>query len=418
VLMDWKMPVMDGVETVKQLQIKHLNRLPAVIMVTAYGRDEAVSSAEQTGAALKTVLTKPVTPSTLLEAIGEALGAGVPMETRAAERAEIGVEAMSRLSGARVLLVEDNDLNQELASDLLGKARMEVVVANHGREALDILARDTRFDGILMDCQMPVLDGYEATREIRRNPAFATMPIIAMTANAMAGDREKVLAAGMNDHIAKPFNLDDMFSTLARWIRPRESGSFPGIDTRAGLATTMNNEKLYTRLLIKFREGQKDFATRFGDAQTRSDNDTMLLAAHTLKGTAGSIGAKGVAAVAGELESACRDGLPVENALASVLTELRPVIDGLATLRESAEPVRPAVSLDPDQIRIVMTRLERLLLDSDSEAAGVVEELARAVTGTALAAPVSRAATAIGKYDFDRALEWLAEVDTAMKAVN
>ena len=418
VLMDWKMPVMDGVETVKQLQIKHLYKLPAVIMVTAYGRDEAVSSAEQTGAQLKTVLTKPVTPSTLLEAIGEALGAGVPVETRAHERAEIGVDAMARLSGARVLLVEDNDLNQELASDLLAKARVEVVVAGNGREALDILARDTRFDGILMDCQMPVMDGYEATREIRKNPAFATMPVIALTANAMAGDREKVLAAGMNDHVAKPFNLDEMYGTLAKWLRPRESGAFPGIDTRAGLATTMNNEKLYTRLLVKFREGQKEFASRFRDAQSRSDHDAMLLEAHTLKGTSASIGAKGVAAVAGALEAACRDGAPVDDLFTNVVAELQRVIEGLATVRENVEPARPVLAVDPEHIRTVMTQLERLLLDSDSEAATVIEELARAVSGTALAAPVGRAAIAIGKYDFDRALEWLAEIDSAMKAVN
>ncbi|HET9765510.1 MAG TPA: response regulator, partial [Thermoanaerobaculia bacterium] len=220
VLMDWKMPVMDGVQTVQRLEELLPHQSPAVIMVTAYGRDEALGSANQRGVALRSVLTKPVTPSTLLEAIGEALGKGVVVETRAQLRAEVDAEVMAKIAGSRVLLVEDNDLNQELALGLLRQAGMEAVVANNGQEALDVLARDDRFDGVLMDCQMPVMDGYAATREIKQNPALAAIPVIAMTANAMAGDREKALEAGMCDHIAKPIDVRAMFATFAKWIRP------------------------------------------------------------------------------------------------------------------------------------------------------------------------------------------------------
>ena len=163
-------------------------------------------------------------------------------------------------------MVEDNELNQELATELLRGAGIEVVVANHGREALDILAGDHRFDGILMDCQMPVMDGFTAAREIRRNAGLADLPIIAMTANVMAGDREKILAAGMVDHIAKPIDTDRMFETIARWITPARPTAavanvaaasslvtfeLRGIDTAAGLATTMNNHALYLSLLLK-----------------------------------------------------------------------------------------------------------------------------------------------------------------------
>ena len=123
-------------------------------------------------------------------------------------------------SGARLLLVEDNDMNQELATELLQQAGMTVVIANNGQESLDILAKDAAFDGVLMDCQMPVMDGYTATREIRKNPAFKELPIIAMTANAMAGDREKVIEAGMSDHIAKPLNVAEMYATIAKWVKP------------------------------------------------------------------------------------------------------------------------------------------------------------------------------------------------------
>ncbi len=222
-LMDWKMPVMDGVETVRQMRSGALSKVPTVIMVTAFGREEALSSAAERSVGLSTVLTKPVTPSTLLEAIGEVLGKGLEVVTRSEARADGQQESMAQLKGARVLLAEDNDMNQELAMELLASAGMEVVLAVNGQEALDILAKDSRFDGVLMDCQMPVMDGYTATHAIRANPAWRDIPIIAMTANAMATDREKVLQAGMCDHIAKPLNVATMFATMARWIKPRQA---------------------------------------------------------------------------------------------------------------------------------------------------------------------------------------------------
>ncbi|QTN28690.1 PAS domain S-box protein [Rhodoferax sp. AJA081-3] len=249
VLMDWKMPVMDGVETVRQLQHEHLSQVPTVIMVTAYGRDEAMGNAQQRGVMLHTVLTKPVTASTLLEAIGETLGKGLVIETRSSEKAGTHSEAMAKLAGARVLLVEDNEMNQELAMELLANAGMAVVLATNGQEAVDILAKDPQFDGVLMDCQMPVMDGYAATREIRKNPAFKDLPIVAMTANAMTGDREKVMEAGMWDHIAKPLNVGEMFATIAKWIKPR-SGE------------TLNTpEFIATEAINTGATGQKDLKT-------------------------------------------------------------------------------------------------------------------------------------------------------------
>ena len=429
VLMDWKMPAMDGVETVKRLQQTHLHKLPAVIMVTAYGRDEALGSAEQSGAALKSVLTKPVTPSTLLEAIGNALGAGVPVETRAHARADISLEAMAKLAGARVLLVEDNDLNQELARDLLRKANVEVVVAQDGQEALDVLEQDARFDGILMDCQMPVMDGYEATRRIRKMPKVATLPIIAMTANAMAGDREKVIEAGMVDHVPKPFVVASMYSTLAKWIHPatRKAALQPrqpsnaadsfralaGIDVRAGMARAMNDEKLYTRLLVKFREGQQRFVEEFRDALSNDDREKAMRAAHTLKGNAASIGALGVASAAAELEKACLQRAPsaaLDSLLDAAASALSPVIGGLADIAEHRH-AGPARSVDPVRVRTVAAKLGALLADSDSEAADLAEELEDLVRGTALMSGASRVAAATAAFDFDKAIEALRAFD-------
>ncbi|MES2583522.1 MAG: response regulator [Pseudomonadota bacterium] len=456
VLMDWKMPAMDGVETVRQLREEHLIHVPTIIMVTAYGREDALGSAQQRGVKLDTVLTKPVTASTLLEAIGETLGKGLVVETRSSEKAVTHNEAMAQLAGARVLLVEDNEMNQELALELLANAGVEVVLANHGQEALDILAKDSRFDGVLMDCQMPVMDGYEATRTIRQNPAFKDLPILAMTANAMAGDREKVLEAGMWDHIAKPLNVGEMFATIAKWIRPQSAeaqsapesiadtpantgaagqnglkvsgattpadfAALPGIDSVAGLATTMDNPKLYTRLLIKFRDSQGDFANLFAAARTDADPTAAARAAHTLKGTAGNIGAKGVQAAAADLEHALManaEPADIEPLLARTLQQLAPVIAGLQAL--DAPPAAPAkgatpqaaAAVDTPQVLAARQRLEHLLQSSDADAADAADALAELVHGTPLAATLKRVAKAIAEFDFDAALAALQTGET------
>ncbi len=431
VLMDWKMPVMDGVETVQHLQDEQLNKIPSVIMVTAYGREEALSSADQRGVQLKTVLTKPVNASTLLEAIGEVLGRGIVIETRASERADDHVDVMAQLNGARLLLVEDNDMNQELATELLEQAGITVVIANNGQESLDILAKDPAFDGVLMDCQMPVMDGYTATREIRKNPAFKELPIIAMTANAMAGDKEKVIEAGMWDHIAKPLNVAEMYATIAKWVKPAgtiiETSTaapaqqqpvdglppLPGIDVTAGLATTMNNHKLYTRMLIKFRDSQGKFNELFAAARQDSDPMAAERAAHTLKGTAGNIGAKGVQAAAGELEQACHAGTvdAIDALLATVLAELEPVVCGLQQVGAGeAAAANAALMIPREEVQAALDRLAVLLGDNDSAAGDLLGELLDKIAATPQARALKPVADAINNYDFDEALEKLKKV--------
>jgi len=181
-------------------------------------------------------------------------------ESRSQDKSDNMAEAVERLAGCRVLLVEDNAMNQELAMELLENAGMTVALANNGQEALDILAGDTAFNGILMDCQMPVMDGYTATREIRKNPLFKDTPIIAMTANAMAGDKEKVVEAGMNDHIAKPLDVGQMFATLAKWILPENGAALSATaesDPVSSAAAELDMDKvqpLLDRLAIQLAE--------------------------------------------------------------------------------------------------------------------------------------------------------------------
>ncbi|MRW94826.1 response regulator [Duganella sp. FT80W] len=432
VLMDWKMPGMDGIETVSRLRAAGLERLPAVIMVTAYGREEALSSAAGRGVDMQLVLTKPVTPSTLLEAVGLALGKGAVVETRAVGKHQQNTEAMARLNGARVLLVEDNDMNQELANELLIRAGVEVVVANHGQEALDILARDMRFDGILMDCQMPVLDGYDTTRALRNIPAFDALPVIAMTANTMEGDHEKVLEAGMQDHISKPINVGDMYTTMARWIKPAygkrhaptanaatitQTSSqilhLPGVDTRAGLAISMNDFSLYRRLLLKFSDSQANFADTFGAALVDPDATAATRAAHTLKGMAGTIGAAAVQASAQSLENACAQGEPsvkLQQLATVVLCELNSVIDGIRALdvtKPTAEPTAVA-AIDLTALEKHAQMLKALLAESDSAAVDVWESHLD-MFRSAWPQHWKRIQTGLSDFDLDAALAALEE---------
>jgi PAS domain S-box-containing protein len=454
VLCDWRMPGMDGITVIDRLR-RQARKAPAIVLCTAFGRDEAAEAARARDVVLGPVITKPVAPSALLEVVGHALGRTVEVENRDEARAASSAEAMAALRGARVLLVEDNELNQELAVELLSNAGVHVEVAGNGQEALDKLASSSAspFDGVLMDCQMPVMDGYTATRILRANPAWADLPVIAMTANVMSGDRERAIEAGMVAHIAKPIDVAEMFATMARFIRPRDDASAPaagarsapstpaamslpsaptpapstglpspigpvraalaalrGVDAAAGLATTMGNERLYLRLLERFREAAAGFGVAFRVALSDDDKAAPERMAHTLKGTAGNIGARGVQRAAEALEAACRAGDALVEPLAAVedaLREVMPGLDAVAIVAAAPAAPTPAVSAGPppslDVLRDIARRLASLLAASDVEAADVAHELAALSEGTPWGAETERIARLAGEFDFDGA---------------
>jgi signal transduction histidine kinase/DNA-binding response OmpR family regulator len=338
VLLDWRMPRMDGIECLARLsQAGGRHAPPTVLMVTAFGRDQAERQLQARGLQVAALLPKPVTPSALLDACVTVLGCHAAPPRRSEQRKELLQARQASLAGARVLLVEDNAINQELACGLLERAGIAVTVAADGSQALDALERAT-FDAVLMDCQMPVMDGYEATRALRRRPALADLPVIAMTANAMAGDREKVLAAGMNDHVAKPFHVDELFATLARWVRPMAAPAAgpvaapSGLDRCAGLAAVDGNEALYRRLLAMFREREADFEARLRDACARGDTAAALRSAHDLKSVSGTLGMPALQQAAAALEAACgrgASGAALEPLLADVARHLDPLLQDL-----------------------------------------------------------------------------------------
>ena len=222
VFIDWKMPDMDGIETSNRIHdLIAPTQLPVIIMATAYNRDDALGLARKSG--IRNVMTKPLSPSTLLNVLVDIFGRGLPeKESKLKNAHEMAV--VKELAGSRILLAEDNEVNQLVASRILKNAGLVVEIANNGLEAVEMV-KTKPYDLVLMDIQMPEMDGITATREIRGLAEFQDLPIVAMTAHAMSGDRELSLSAGMNDHINKPINLQELFSTLAKWLR-KKPGSY------------------------------------------------------------------------------------------------------------------------------------------------------------------------------------------------
>ncbi|SIQ46389.1 two-component system, unclassified family, sensor histidine kinase and response regulator [Aromatoleum tolulyticum] len=362
VLLDWQMPELDGVLAARAIGLLGLPRLPVRIVVTAYGREDVARAA--VGAGVDDILLKPVTASALFDTAIRLLDGALrpPRPHAAAGEAPADLAA---IRGARLLLVEDNELNQEVASELLGAAGLRVDIAGNGAEAVQRV-QQAAYDLVLMDMQMPVMDGVTATRAIRRLPACADLPIVAMTANAMAGDREQCIEAGMNDHIAKPIQPDRLWAALLRWISPRgaadgaagTSGApaapsaaprailarlrrVPGLDPDLGVRRLMGKEDFYLSLLRKFVTGYGDFTARLDAALAGGDLAAAERLAHSLKGLAGQIGATVLQEVAAELERNLHAGCPaadIDEARDRAARALADLIEALSQALPASAP--------------------------------------------------------------------------------
>jgi CheY-like chemotaxis protein len=432
-LTDWQMPGMDGIEFARRALALPPEERPCVLLVTAYARDEALKAAE--GVPLAGVLNKPVTPSTLLDTIGRALGQDTPALGVVRQSAQVLEQAQRHLAGARVLLVEDQPMNMELACDLLQRAGLQVVTAHHGEEALTILARDRDFDGVLMDCQMPVMDGYETARRIRADDRLKHLPIVAMTASAMASDRDRVLESGMNDHITKPLDLPQMFTIMARWITPRSPalplpaspvppaplGHAPTLNTADGLNRCMGNLDLYRRLLKGFAKTQAGMQDQLDQALAGAQWEALQGHAHALKGLAGNIGAEALAAAAEALETELRlpliDGASEQIAqrVAQLSEQLRLTLNDVQQLVQGHN----ATALtepppDTDALRPHLAELRRLMQQHEAQARSVMDALRHDLPGVAHWPESADVAHALQQYDFDDALRALDRWEAAL----
>jgi PAS domain S-box-containing protein len=428
VLMDWQMPGMDGVEAIKQVRASaNLAEVPAFIMVTGYSRDELIQRTSDL--ALKGLLIKPVSPSTLFDAIVKALGT----EAGATHAADTHADtAMQSLDSLRVLLVEDNVVNQELAVDLLTGVGVNIDVSQNGAEAVDQVQRE-RYDAVLMDCQMPVMDGFEATRRIRAS-GLRELPIIAMTANAMAGDRDRCLAAGMNDHVAKPIDVRELFGALRRWARrpaangqghaPDDGDVAPlppvSIDRDGALRRLGGNEKLVAKMFVRFRETQSDVATRIREAIARGDAEGAMREAHTLKGLAGNIGANDVAGMAGKLEQSMKAN--DEKGMKLTLGELDRHMQALSQYlslpigSEAKAEQGSGAPLNQAALTSALGRIVELIDGNETEALSAVEQILPQLAAIGQSAPGRQLAALLAQYDFDAAADVVGRISTALAA--
>ena len=319
----------------------------------------------------------------------------------------------AELRGKRVLLVEDNEVNREMAEEILRAAGLEVDTAVNGIEAVELATGG--YDAILMDCNMPVMDGFEATRRIRATGA--KVPILAMTASVLLGDRELCTAAGMDDHVAKPIDIAELYGKLAKWIvgaaglpapAALPPGS-PGVATLArdaAIARLGGNSDMYQRLLGRFREDQAAAATRIGAALADGDRHTAQRHAHTLKGLAGNIGAEALMAAAAAAERALGGDAPVEELLATLTTELDAV---LATIdgRPAMANMPPGEELDAAHFAVGMGDLYRLLRNDDALAVQRLEQLRPTLAKRLANDELERIARAVARYEFESAAEQL-----------
>jgi two-component system, sensor histidine kinase and response regulator len=351
VFLDWRMePGMDGVETALSLADMDLRPAPKPIMVTSYGRAEVIEAAHAAG--IVHTLVKPVAPSQLRATALRALRGDEAWGGADPDGGSLMAGLQLRpIQGASILVVEDNELNQQVATELLGDAGFHVDVAENGHIGVDKVDAGT-YDLVLMDMQMPVMDGLDATRHIRLLEGRADLPIVAMTANAMAGDRERCLAAGMNDYVAKPIDPAALFGTLLRHIAPAERPlpdklapaggeaedregrrsleSIVGLDVGAALERMAGKRSFYIKLLGKFCTGeQADAVAAVRGHLAAGRREEAVRAAHSLKGVGGTLGAVEVYKRAQALETAVRDeGAPadIETLLAAVQEEMRRLI--------------------------------------------------------------------------------------------
>jgi CheY-like chemotaxis protein len=428
VFLDWQMPGMDGIEVARRLQARPLKRQPKMIMVTAFGREEVLKEASEAG--VKDVLIKPVSPSMLFDCLMSMLGEAPGRRRSSTEAPTQSAENLASIKGARILLVEDNDLNQEVATELLRDAGFIVDVADNGEIALQKV-QQASFDLVLMDMQMPVMDGLSATREMRKLPEFATLPIIAMTANVQASDRQRCTDAGMNDHLAKPIDPELLWQCLLRWIKPRTSlpvesdttvaakasskddglaipEHVAGLDTEAGLRRVLGKKPLYLSMLRRFAAGQKTAVAQLLAALAQDDLATAERLAHTTKSTAGSIGALEIQALAAAVEHGLAHGEPRQAVLAHVQALEQPLAALVSALAQALpeEVAHARVSVDPVKLKEICDRLASLLAYDDAAAVDVVSEHAD-VLDTAFPTHYPALENAVKMFDFEAALQAL-----------
>jgi signal transduction histidine kinase/DNA-binding response OmpR family regulator len=436
IILDLQLTGIDGIEFVREIKAQpEIYQTPIIIMVTAFGREDVIRQAHDLG--LNDFLVKPIIQSTLLDAILNAFSKDIAVRSKTLPDIPSQPEEFPELAGTKILVVEDNEINQEVTQGLIELTGAKVDLASNGEEAIACL-RKRRYDIVLMDIQMPVMDGLEATRKIRKSRAkYRDTIIIAMTAQAMKDDYEKSKKAGLNDHVTKPIDPQVLYSTLSKWIKPVDRGDptteppmsdkpeqeftdLPGIDTQAGLQRMGGDHKRYHKLLLMFLTKHAGIVDEIEEALEAEDEENAIRLAHTLKGVAGNISAQGVLADAQRLESTLKgvDDEQLRDRLSAVRESLKTVLSSIKTLegeitkQQPADPPVATQTIHPQELAPIFKDLALALREGDTRALEVMIRLRKQLrsAGMDARADIQTIQDLIEEYDYDSALEELSEL--------
>jgi two-component system, sensor histidine kinase and response regulator len=440
VLLDWKMPGMDGLETARRIKaIPGLPKTPKIVLITAYDCEEVTQAAEPMG--LDGILVKPINTSMLFDMMMNVFGHEDKAVRETAPVARASTKTEEQLMGARLLVVEDNEINQQVAREILEGAGLTVEIANTGKIAVErVKTNENRFDAVLMDIQMPEMDGLEATRVIRTVLNNQTLPIIAMTAHALESERQRCFEIGMSDYVTKPIDPDILLATLARWCRPRTDqtptappvnespnsavlspdlpDSLPGFDLPTALRRIGGNGNLLAKLIRDFSLDYAGAVEQIREALARGDTTAARQMAHKLKGVAGNLSANDVFAAAGNLETAIqqKDEPRMATDLLKLDEVLRPVIEAAARVAEKKEAgVQPSIpsarmEVKPDQVIPLVMELDNLLKKHSLSARNQLERIRASLPGEEFQTLLEPLETALSRMDFKGAGKHMASL--------
>ncbi|MDL1963412.1 MAG: response regulator [Deltaproteobacteria bacterium] len=443
VVIDWMMPGLSGLETSKKIR-KNLKLTIPIILMTAFEKENEILDAENAG--VNAFLTKPIHQSTLFNAIMDTFGKKAlkieGKEKHITTRASI---YKNFLRGIRILVAEDNPTNQEIALAILEGAGIVVEIADNGKKAVEAVQK-SRFDVVLMDIQMPGMDGYEATKMIRKDSKFKSLPIIAMTAHAMKGDEEKCLEAGMDGYVSKPISQDRLFHTIWKSMKHRKKALYPGkpetpeatditvaqtedlperlpgINIQDALSALNIEKAVFKHILTGFLKNNKKSANKIRDAFDGKDWESLVQIAHSLKGSAGNIGADKLYKTAHELETVSREGVPTSALLDKVETALNQVLQSLQLLTDTSktEPLpgkEHGAGHDVDPAQIIPV-LKQLAVAIDLAEPEEIEKHMQVIKKYLDISILENLEDQVNDYEYDRALKTLQGIMEEMEKRN
>ncbi len=433
-VVDWRMPGMDGLELVKNLRSREGEDVPSVLMVTAFGVETVREAAKN-----KTVdgyLLKPINPSTLFDSLNTILYLGEKRKLNKTKEKEVIDNYRDHLKGVKVLLVEDNEINMELAIELLSDVGIEVDTASNGLIGVQKI-NENKYDLVLMDIQMPELDGLSATREIRRQEKFASLPILAMTAHAMKGEYEKSIAAGMNDHITKPIDPHVLYTSIIKFTKgvnfertkteDAQSSSVEspfiinGLDVNQGIARVAGKISSYEKLLANFVSSYADFSVKCESLVKEKNSHELSAYLHTVAGVSGNIGANAIytkireASViskeCAEKNSALNDEFVKE--LIAIGSEFDLLIKEInAHTNVSSETLTDKEEISPEKWREIVDQIVLLAEENDVDSAALCEELITKYTlDKETKDSLIKAKDSLNNFDFDDAIEIINQIN-------